>query len=76
MENLIDKAKEKDILKEKLYKFKRTHLHVLILTLPNDKIWVQSNLKAFADNLNVVQMMICVTDWVENIVEKGENAGY
>ena len=21
-------------------------------------------------------MMICVTDWVENIVGKGENAGY
>ena len=21
-------------------------------------------------------MMICVTDWVENIVRKGENAGY
>ena len=45
--------------------------------LPNDKIWDQSNLKSFADNiLNVVQMMICVTDWVENIAEKGENAGY
>ena len=25
---------------------------------------------------NEVQMMICVTDWVEKIVEKGENAGY
>ena len=44
---------------------------------PNDKILNQSNLKAFADDiLNVVQMIICVTDWVENIVGKGENAGY
>ena len=46
-------------------------------SLPNDKIWDQSNLKAFADNiLNVVQMMICGTDGLENIVGKGENAGY
>ena len=48
-----------------------------VKSLPNDKFWDQSNLKAFADNiLNVVQMMICVTDWIENIVAKGENAGY
>ena len=45
--------------------------------LPNNKIWDLSNLKAFADDiLNVVQMMICVTDWVENIMGKGETAGY
>ena len=35
------------------------------------------NLKALADDkINVAQMMISVYDWVENIVEKGENAGY
>ena len=46
-------------------------------SLPNDKILDQSNLKVFADDiLNVVQMMICVTDWVKNIVGQGENAGY
>ena len=46
------------------------------LTL-NDKIGDQSNLKAFADNiLNVVQMIICASDWVENAVGKGENVGY
>ena len=46
-------------------------------TLPNDKIWDQSNLKAFADDiLNGVQSMICVTYWLENIVGKGENADY
>ena len=45
--------------------------------LPNDKIREQSNLKAFVDEiLNVIQMMICVADWVENIVGKGENAGH
>ena len=34
-------------------------------------MWDQSNLKAFADDiLNVVQMMICITDCLENIVEK------
>ena len=45
--------------------------------LPNNKIWDHSNLKAFADDiLKVIQMTICVTDWVENIVGKGENAGY
>ena len=48
-----------------------------INSLPNNKFWDQSNLKAFADNiLNVVQMIICVTHSVENIVGKGGNAGY
>ena len=46
-------------------------------SLPNDKMRDQSNLKAFEDDiLDVVQMMICVTDWLENIMGKGENAGY
>ena len=36
----------------------------------------QSNLKAFADDILIsVQLMIHVTDWVVNIVGKGENAG-
>ena len=40
------------------------------------KFGTWSNMKAFSDViLNVVQMMICVTDCVEN-VEKGEYAGY
>ena len=46
-------------------------------SLPNDNISDQSNLKAFVDDiLNVVQMMICVTDKTENNVRKGENADY
>ena len=37
----------------------------------------QFNFKAFEDDiLDVVQIMICVSDRVENIVGKGENAGY
>ena len=36
-----------------------------------------SKLKGFEDDkLNVVQMMISVCDRLENIVGKGENAGY
>ena len=45
--------------------------------LPNDKILGLSKLKALTDNkFNIVKMMISVFDRVENIVEKGENAGY
>ena len=45
--------------------------------LPNDKILDWFELKASADNnLKVVKMMNYVLDRVENIVEKGENAGY
>ena len=45
--------------------------HLLFKSLPNNKIWDQSNLKAFVENIwNVVQLMICVTDWVENIMGK------
>ena len=45
--------------------------------LPNGKILDWSKLKALADNkINVAEMMIFLSDWVENILEKGENAGY
>ena len=44
--------------------------------LPNDRISDWSQLKAIADNnLKVAKMMMYVLDRVENIVEKGENAG-
>ena len=49
----------------------------MLNTLPHNKIRDHSNSKAYADDiLNVAQMTICVTDWVENTVKKGENAGY
>ena len=46
-------------------------------SLPNDKILDWTKFRAFADDkLNVAKMMIFVCDRVENIVRKGENAGY
>ena len=46
-------------------------------SLPNDKILDLSKFKAFADDTrNVAKMMIYVFDRAENIVGKGENAGY
>ena len=43
----------------------------------HDKILGQSKLKAFADdNLNVAKTVKFLFDRVENIVGKGENAGY
>ena len=49
---------------------------VLFNSLPNDKSLDLSNSKAFTDdNLCAVQL-ICLPVLVENIVGKGENAGY
>ena len=49
----------------------------VINTLPNDKILDVTKLKAFADDrINVVQMIITVFVRLENILGKGENAGY
>ena len=46
-------------------------------SLPYDKILDWFKLKAFADNkINVVQKLEFVDGRVENIVGKGENAGY
>ena len=53
------------------------NFHTCINSLPNDKILDVTKLKAFAEyNIYVGQMMISVSDRVENIVRKGENAGY
>ena len=44
---------------------------------PNDKMLDVTNLKAFANNkLNIARLMIYLLDSVENMVGKGENAGY
>ena len=49
----------------------------VVHSLPNDKILDWSKLKAFADaTVKFAKMMIFVFDRVENIVGKGENAGY
>ena len=44
---------------------------------PHSNILDWSKLKAFpADNINVAETMISPSDMEENIVGKGENAGY
>ena len=49
----------------------------LLNSLPNSKLLDLSKLKAFADDrINVAEMMFSVSDREENIVGKGENAGY
>ena len=46
-------------------------------SLPNNRVLGLSKFKTFADNkINVAQMMISVFHRVENILGKGENAGY
>ena len=46
-------------------------------SLPNVKILDRSKLKAFAeDKINVTEILKFVLERVENIVGKGENAGY
>ena len=50
---------------------------IVILTLLHDKILDVTKVKVLADNkINVAQMMISGFDRAENIVGKGENAGY
>ena len=52
-------------------------IRLVINSLPNNKILDYSNFKAFADyKLKVVQNLKLVLGTVENIVGKGENAGY
>ena len=46
------------------------------LFLPNDKILDWSKLKAFAENEHLAEKLKPVLERVENIVGKGENAGY
>ena len=51
--------------------------YICLNSLPHDKILKVMQLKALAeDKINVAKMMISVSDEVENIVGKGENAGY
>ena len=46
-------------------------------TIPNDKFFDCSKLKAFADNkINVTKKQKLFFGWSENIVGKGENAAY
>ena len=48
----------------------------LFNSVPNDKIFALTKLKAFADDIsNVAKLMTSVCDRLRNIVGKGENAG-
>ena len=50
---------------------------MLVNSLPNKKILDYAKLKAVADDkINVSQTLKFVVGRVENIVRKGENAGY
>ena len=53
----------------------RKKLDCFINSLPNDKIFYWSKLKAFADKINLNAKLKIVLKRVENIVEKGESAG-
>ena len=48
----------------------------MLNSLPNDKILDSSELKAFADDNVIKKEMKFVIGWVENIVGKGQNAGF
>ena len=49
----------------------------LFTSLPNNKVYACSKLKAFADHkTNVTENLKSVWERVENMVGKGENAGY
>ena len=52
-------------------------MHRSLNPLPDDKILDWSKLKAFADDkINVAEKLDFVLGRIENIVGKGENAGY
>ena len=62
------------------YELVLTQIFLLLVPfnpLPNDKILDWSKLKAVAeDNINASEKLKFVFGWVENIVGKGENAGF
>ena len=61
----------------KLLLFTHFHFNFNINSLPHNKILDGSKLKAFADDkLNATEKLKFVLGRVENIVGKGENAGY
>ena len=79
--NAFNLVQSKDLLFGKelnifiLHLFRNKFLQ--IISLPNDKILEQYNLKYFADDkINVIYVKNLVLGRAENIVGKGENAGY
>ena len=66
------------IKRQNFFKFQFFTFSIRIInSLPKDKIVDWSKLKAFADDkIKVLKMMTIVFNRVENIVGKGENAGF
>ena len=63
----------RDILSQTFFNLAKT----LFIPLPNFKILDWSNLRAFVDEkIKSAKIVIFVSGRVENIVGKGENAGY
>ena len=57
--------------------FRQIFMSIAFDSSPNDKTFDATKLKAFADDkINIAQMMISIFDMLENILGKGENAGY
>ena len=70
----LSKCRVSLVLYEKDYRLCKA---TIFNSLPNDKIWDVTKLKAFADNkLNIDEMMISLLDRVENTEGKRENADY
>ena len=60
-----------------MLKFSKDFFFKAINSLPNSRSFAWSRLKGFADNIsNMAQMIVLKFERVENIVGKGENAGY
>ena len=79
MENIVGKEEiaQKPSVYEYLWRRGFTCCSLSLDPFPDDKNLTSSKLKAFADDtINVTHMIISVFDGVENIVGKGENAGY
>ena len=54
-----------------------SHILSTLYSLTHDKILDWTELKAFADDkINIAEMMISLSDRLENIVGKRENAGF
>ena len=68
---------EKDNFLKKIQMFTPLQNSLICNPSPDDKIFALTTLEAFADDeSNVTQNMKLVFHWTENIVRKGENAGF
>ena len=71
----FDSSIVKQYLMINYFEFYHT-IPTLTRSLPNDKILHWSIFKTVDEKMHVAEMMISLSDRVENIVGIGENAGY